>query len=157
MEPPKIKIDQDIITPVILANKLKENPDILLRELKEEKGMFGDSMQKSTILAWDTVQRACERRGYEVIQDANIQVQSNESNLNSKEKEALKHCISFHKMYADLIVESLPKGKGDQPTTSKLAQYHRNISQAISDVLEKVERKEKSANQLKTAEINNLG
>lgn len=153
MESPKITIEEESLTPITLAKKLKENPDVLLKELKEEKGLFEDTMQATTILAWDTVQRACEKRGYEAI-DAYVPTQN--SPLNKKEQEALKHCISFHNMYADLIVESLPKEGPDKPATSKLAQYHRNISQAISNVLEKVSKKEKAEREAKQVGINNF-
>ena len=141
MELPKITVAEESLTPVTLAKKLKENPDILLKELKEEKGIFEDSMQADTILAWDTVQRACEKRGFVVVD--NYTSPTAEA-LNSREKEALKHCISFHKMYADVITESLPKGASLGSSSSKLAEYHKNISQAISSVLEKVEKKEKN-------------
>jgi hypothetical protein len=153
MQPPKISINEESLTPVTLAKKLKENPDALLKELKDEKGLFQDTMQANTILAWDTIQRACERRGYEVIE--NYQP-SEETALSKREKEALQHCISFHKMYADLIVESLPKEGPDQRTTSKLAEYHREISKAIHGVLEKVQKQEKNVSPRKEVGINNF-
>lgn len=151
MEPPKITVVEEFLTPNILANKLKESPEVLLKELKEEKGIFEDAMQANTILAWDTVQRACEKRGFEVVDNyKSSELRDNkleqEPTLNKREKEALRHCISFHKMYAELIVDSLPKNGADAPTTSKLAEYHNNISQAIKAVLDRVEKKEKTVN-----------
>jgi hypothetical protein len=148
MELPKISIEEESLTPVSLAKKLKENPAILLKELKDEKGIFEDTMQENTILAWDTIQRACERRGYEVVDNYEIHSEKNfdkSSSLNASEKEALKHCISFHKMYADLIEEGIPKSTPGSPVSSKLSQYHSNISKAIEGVLEKIERKEKAS------------
>lgn len=140
MELPKVTIDEASLTPTSLAKKLKEDPSVLLKELKEEKGIFEDSMKSNTILAWDTVQRACERRGLEAVDNYNG---PQSDKLSNKDKEALRHCISFHKMYAELIVESLPKDNSFGPSTSKLAEYHRTISQAVSDVLEKIEKKER--------------
>lgn len=141
MELPKVTIDEASLTPTSLAKKLKEDPNVLLKELKEEKGMFEDTMKSNTILAWDTVQRACERRGLEAV-DNYHGPQSDK--LSNRDKEALRHCASFHKMYAELlIVESLPKSSSFGPSMSKLAQYHQTISQAVNDVLEKIEKREK--------------
>ena len=81
-----ITFENEVITPEALALKLKVDPNFLLKELKEEKGIFEDSMQSETILAWDTVQRACERRGVEAIAGWE---NAKKTSLNPREKEIL--------------------------------------------------------------------
>jgi hypothetical protein len=146
MQSPKITIEELSLTPTELARKLKENPEALLKELKEEKGIFEDTMEANTVLAWDTIQRACERRGYEAV-DSYKQNKETANTLTHKEKEALKQCVSFHRMYAELIVDSLPKNPSNEKASSKLAEYHQDISQTINNVLEKVLVKEKPTKQ----------
>jgi len=131
-----ITFENEVITPEALALKLKVDPNFLLKELKEEKGIFEDSMQSETILAWDTVQRACERRGVEAIDGWE---NAKKTSLNPREKEILGYCVRFHADYADHIVETLQETIYHKESGSKLASFHQEISNSINSILERVQ------------------
>lgn len=140
-----------LITPLDLAKKLNEDNEFLLKELKEEKGIFEDTMNDNTLLAWDTVQRACERRGIQAIEgitSKSVETAQNMSEnsepkltLSEQEKDVLKYCSNFHKEYSSLIEKSLPLALESK---SELAEYHKSISSSIESVLAKVQGKKKT-------------
>jgi len=145
-----ITFESRLVTPTQLAKKLKENEGVLLRELKEEKGIFEDTMTANTILAWDTIQRACERRGMEAIETkekngaidpSEIKDSEKKISLTAEEKKVLQYCRDFHKEYSSLIEKALPIAMDSK---SELAEYHKNISNSIESVLNKVQGKNKS-------------
>jgi hypothetical protein len=142
-----IKFASRLVTPTALAKLLGENEGALLTELKEEKGIFQDAMTESTILAWDTIQRACERRGITAIESDSKELtqqtgpdQDKKMVLTPEEKQVLQYCRDFHKEYSTLIENALPSGMDSK---SELADYHKSISETISNVLNKVQNKSK--------------
>jgi hypothetical protein len=135
MDRPKATFkDNEEITPLILAERIRENPEVLLRELKEEKGIFEDAMKEETILAWDTVQRACERRGIEILSGG--EAPSKSQGLTDDEQRILEYCADFHRDYAKHIENTVPISSASR---RELAGFHRDkIGGTIDRILEKI-------------------
>jgi len=127
-----ISFQEEHITPESLARALGIKPAAMLEDLKGERGIFADCLELKTILAWDTVERACKRAGFTAV---DAWKETPKLALSDTEKTILKDCAKFHNDYAGFLEES---GRTlDPEAANHLAASHKKFSQAIQEVLAK--------------------
>ena len=57
----------ELPTPKSLARALGIKTSEVLALLREERGVFADSITEHTILVWETAERFCRQRGFTLI------------------------------------------------------------------------------------------
>jgi hypothetical protein len=126
-----ITLPESVISTKTLSELLEIQPDDLLKELKEEKGIFADELNIDTPLTANTILRAGERHGFNITSPK----PTPRMELNPQEIQTLQKCSQFHKGYGEYLVEKSHQLETD--AAKELAGLHFEFSGAIDFILDK--------------------